>query len=442
MLAILPVLGLFGALLWFANVSRPTTFVLADGSSVELLQVTYGTNHVVQLQPWYLRLRSRMAASFPRFFTPRRNPLTVSPLTSSNNAVVVWLRRTKPPGSTLDQLNVFALDSAKTACQEAVRTTQISQSITQEITGYLFTAFPRRDRQFVVACNVRDPARSTVKTLAEFTIPLHQGQPSNVWRAEKFPVTKRDGNLSFSLTRLQTGMDMNRRNKQATNIFNAGIRAGFRVTEGDHLLTDWQPGKIWLSDASGNVAESLSYYTYEKSGEQLILFKWGLWPKEPVWKLQTEFTRTGGFESNEVWRVSIPALLMASDSKYYSWKQSNWLAKTTLNGDVVKIASLLADSYSGLQGGNGSPRPFLLEIDALPQRGDFRITLLEVSDETGRKLERDSFSWGAGSASYRFPDLGTAKTLNLVVAYHQNRYVEFMAKPEPLVEDKSDAKPR
>src|SRR4051812_47550434 len=122
MLAVLLVVGLMGALVWFANVSRPRTFDLPDGSNVEFLRVTFGTNHVVELQPWHLRLRSRLAARFPKFLKPRPNFSTVSPLTSSNDSVVVWFRRTKLPGSTLGPLDVFVLDSARTACREPTRT--------------------------------------------------------------------------------------------------------------------------------------------------------------------------------------------------------------------------------------------------------------------------------------------------------------------------------
>jgi hypothetical protein len=58
-----------------------------------------------------------------------------------------------------------------------------------------------------------------------------------------------------------------------------------------------------------------------------------------------------------------------------------------------------------------------------------RMTVVKLTDEKGRAIR--PMSWGQGGTEYRFglQELGEAKKLNLTIALHKSRFVEFTAKP-------------
>jgi hypothetical protein len=61
-----------------------------------------------------------------------------------------------------------------------------------------------------------------------------------------------------------------------------------------------------------------------------------------------------------------------------------------------------------------------------------RLTLVKVTDDQGQEVPTvNAFSPGGGSYRFGLRDFGDAKSLNLTLALHQSRFIEFTAKPGP-----------
>ena len=58
-----------------------------------------------------------------------------------------------------------------------------------------------------------------------------------------------------------------------------------------------------------------------------------------------------------------------------------------------------------------------------------RLTLIEATDEQGREIKPMAMGWGGTEFHFGLRDLGNARSLNLTLALHRSRFVEFTAKP-------------
>ena len=58
-----------------------------------------------------------------------------------------------------------------------------------------------------------------------------------------------------------------------------------------------------------------------------------------------------------------------------------------------------------------------------------RMTLAKVTDEQGRDLQSWGANGGGGNYVFQLQDVRDAKTLNITLALHKSRFVEFTAKP-------------
>lgn len=436
------------ALSFFSSPPAQSHAVLDDGTTLELLRVTYGKNHELDLRPWRQRMLSRLAARFPRLFPGRLvRSAYVPKISSSNESLTVWFRRTRLSFTNSQSHEVYLLDKAGTGCRHSDQSSSYSLSATQDIAGYMFKTFPRRGEDLLLQFAQWDRNYSSKLPIAEFPLEAPRIQPPTPWNPEPLPATKRDGDLEFSLTRLQTGVSFRGGgpHQRATNLLDSATLAAFRVQQKGVTLTNWEPRKVLMSDASGNLSENTSWSNRSSSDEQEILFQWGLWPTEPAWKLRVEFSRLGAFTSNEQWQTSVPATYLVPASNYEDWKKSNALASITISGTQIRIMCLHEKrGYDGtsLRAGANASQPFTLEVMTVPDKGDYRLTLLKVTDETGRELKRNGTSWGGGDYHFDFEDLGKAKSLNVTLAYHQSRFAEFIAAPTPFTEEKKNADAR
>jgi hypothetical protein len=103
-------------------------------------------------------------------------------------------------------------------------------------------------------------------------------------------------------------------------------------------------------------------------------------------------------------------------------------AETTVNGVHLKLFPAI--QFKDQNQGGGQSVSFTIKADPDPEAQGLRLTLLNVSDDQGRKLENRSSSWGGGSYEYQFPGARNVQTLNITVALHKSRFVEFTVKPE------------
>ena len=73
---------------------------------------------------------------------------------------------------------------------------------------------------------------------------------------------------------------------------------------------------------------------------------------------------------------------------------------------------------------------FGLKADPDPDTEGMRVTLVNVTDDQGHKLENRSSSWGGGNFQYQFPASRNMETMNITLALQKSRFVEFTVKPQ------------
>jgi hypothetical protein len=244
------------------------------------------------------------------------------------------------------------------------------------------------------------------------------------------PNTQSDGDLDVTLTRLVFGAKSpyNRNPDAPDDPINQAVLAAFQIQQNGRTATNWQPAQVETSDATGNHITGWGNSHWEND-EQVTLYQWGLWPDEPAWKLRVEFSRTSGFNDDELWTVQnvpVQAGHMQDFWNYGRNRTNDLFAETTLNGSHLRLYS--AKQFTDQQNMRGSIEGGL-RVEANPMPQGMRMTLVRVTDDHGRELRPMSWSSGGNESRFGLQELGNTKTLNLTLALHRSRFVEFMVKP-------------
>jgi hypothetical protein len=195
------------------------------------------------------------------------------------------------------------------------------------------------------------------------------------------------------------------------------------------------------SDATGNHASSSGIQNTWQGDNDSVTYQAGLWADEPAWKLRAEFSQQTDFASNELWSVSNIPLEPGSQQDYWNFgnnfnnRRSNTnvvVAETDLNGVHLKIfpAKVFTDQQMGNGEINGG-----IHIQATPSLpAGTMMTLVKATDNQGGEIQSNgSGTSGNGTSttySYQLRDLGGLTNLNVTIALHKNRSVEFTVKPE------------
>ena len=178
---------------------------------------------------------------------------------------------------------------------------------------------------------------------------------------------------------------------------------------------------IEASDATGNQDSQMSWTKQIKDGEETAVYQSGLWPDEPAWLMRVEFSRRSGFTPEELWTVrGLPAPNLLP----YSTRPApaGAVAQTNLFGSRLEVFPL-RDGRGGLGG-------IELEVHVTPPPSGFRLTLVKVTDEQGRAVNPGGNSWGGGEYKFSLRDLTNSMALDVTLALHQSRFVEYLARPE------------
>jgi hypothetical protein len=162
----------------------------------------------------------------------------------------------------------------------------------------------------------------------------------------------------------------------------------------------------------------------------VTLYQYGLWPDEPAWKLRVEFSRTSGFHNDELWTVQNVPLEPGCQQDLWNFvrrdQTNSAFAETTLNGFHLKLFPAI--KFTDQPNMRGAIEGGLVVQTDLPL-DEMRLTLVNATDDQGHEIK--SMNWGWSDNDYRFGlrELGSARSLNLTLALHRSRFVEFTAKP-------------
>ena len=101
-------------------------------------------------------------------------------------------------------------------------------------------------------------------------------------------------------------------------------------------------------------------------------------------------------------------------------------AETTLNGIHLKLFP--AKQFTDQPKRRGSIEGGLVVQTDLPLDG-MRLTLIKAADEQGHEIKPMTMGWGGNDFWFGLQELGNARSLNLTLALHRSRFVEFTTKP-------------
>ena len=405
--------GLVAAAAWW--LWQPQTVTLANGARLTLIGVTYGKHHVPP-----------KAAS-----TNGRRPRGGSFGDSTNDYLVVWIRQQHKPNQW-PNYQLYAYDNKGIACAGYSGMTSVNNNRQQgnEVVGIRLEAFPRREGKFKLRLQEwnQQNGRQTMRDAFVISNPAKGHFPT--WYPDPLPMTQSDGDLDVTLTKLVAGAKTpyQRNSENPNDAMNKGVQVAFDMQQNGHPATNWHAVQVITSDATGNHISGW-VNSIVQGDDPMTVYQWGLWPDEPAWKVRFEMSRTSGFHEDELWKVE--NLPLTDDKMQNFWNyngrtRTNSFAETTINGVQLKIFP--AKKFTDQSGGRGQIEGGLI-IQTKPAPDGMRLTLVKVTDEQGREIQ--PMSWGWGGTEYRFGlrELGEAKTLNLTIALHKSRFVEFTVKP-------------
>jgi hypothetical protein len=417
------IIGLVAAAVWWLR--RPQVITFSDDSKVTLLGVDYGKLHV----PPNVKAT---AVSTNRALLQRSG----SSFVTDDDTLVVWVRQ-QYDSQQWHNFQYYLYDKSGTVCVGASgMNSDIRGRQNNRVIGVQFSAFPRRQGKFLMGIQENGNGSQEMAEQKFFISNPARGSFTK-WAAEPLPATKVDDDLSVTLTRLVFGADTtyNRNQDNADDPVNKGVQATLDVSRNGKPVTNWQPVSIVTSDATGNRINGSANNQWQ-GNDDVAAYQWGLWPDEPAWKIKFEFSQQSDFAGNELWTVQNIPLLPGRQQEMWNNggrrpTDAAAFAENDLNGFHLKIfpAKQFTDA-----GPNSNPQGglFIQTDPELP--GGMHLTLVSLTDNQASNIER----WDYGAyrnnnvTTYRYGlrDITGATNLNLTLALHKSRFVEFTAKPE------------
>ena len=401
------------AFLWLR---KPQVITLNGGAKLTLLGATYGKHHV----PPKTKIAGRSS---------RGNG---AQLDSPDNALVVWIEAEHKPNQ-YPNYQLIIYDKANTACVGTYQSTQSQINDKVNIMGYMFNAYPRWDSSMIVRVMLNDSGGQRVAK-EQFVISNPKRVSVPQWTPEPLPDTKSDNDLSVTLTKFICGVPgFNAgRGVSSKDPMNKAVLAAFHCEQNGVAATNWQPIRIETSDATGNHGQNYSWSSSrDQNGDATMTYQWGLWPDQP-WKLRVEMSRTAGFSNDEVWSVTNLPVNPGSQQDLWNFGNGNRrtppaFAETALNGIHLKIYPAI--QFTNMNYGNGE-KPGGFRVQADKTLDGMQLTLATAADENGRPIPFYGGSGGGGdSRQIQLQNLRNAKFLNITMALHKSRFVEFTVKP-------------
>ncbi len=410
------IIGIAAGAYWCLR--RPQIITLTDGTKLTLLGATYGAHHV----PPKIKIAGQNS---------RGNG---AQLDSAGNTLVIWIEaQHKPNDYQWQSYQLLVYDTANTACVSSWTRTQSQIKDGVDIQGFMLSAYPRWDSKMILrVMSWGNNGQHLAKEQLVVSNPRRVSAAT--WAAEPLPDTQSDGDLEVTLTKLVCGVrGFNGGNTSSTDPMNKAVLAAFHTVQKGVVVTNWQPVRITTSDASGNQLDNNSWSNgRDDNGDATMTYQWGLWPGQTPWKLRVEMSRTSGFNSDELWTVEKVPVKPGRQMDLYNYcgnTQTNApFAETTLNGIHLKLYPAMQftdQNFNGQQMGG-----FRIVADPPPPEG-YRLTLDKATDEQGREIQGFNPSWGGGNYGFQIQNMRNAKMLNLTIALHKSRFVEYTVKPSP-----------
>ena len=412
------IIGIAAGAFWWLR--RPQVITFSDDAKLTLVKVEYGKRHAPP--------PAAKAAS------SARGGARGNSFTTDKDALVIWVHW-QYDSKQSHYFQFFVYDKGGTGCAQAGPRNWRNNG--NEIVAVQLDAFPRRQGKFVVRVQEQGNGGQEMSE-QKFIIsnPMRKSFPT--WPAESLPMTKEDEDVSVTLTKLVAGADMpyQRNQDDADDAANKGVQAVFQVERNGKPVSNWQPVSVETTDVTGNrVNGGISQNNWQDNNDTVV-YQYGLWPDEPAWKVRAEFSQQSDFAANELWTVQNIPLQPGRQQDFWNFNNrrngtNSVFAETDLIGFHLKIfpATLFTDqNYGNGQMGGG------LHIQATPSLpAGMRLTLAKVTDDQGQDIQNyNSGSSGNGTSTtygFQLQNIAGATNVNVTIALHKSRFVEFTAKP-------------
>jgi hypothetical protein len=304
----------------------------------------------------------------------------------------------------------------------------------ETVHGWQVRAFPRRSRTLGLRFLAGTPQGGWTNA-AEFHLPnpLFSNIPNST--PEPFPATKCDHDLFVTLKEFQSGARMSGlRGKGDSATAARKTRIEFSFADNEQPSGHWRVQKLTLSDATGNhwapyldlVKQEFNWAT-----NGTVEFFGALWPGETAWSLDLEAVRTSGFQSNELWEVTLPLPAAGTVSSLTNhWEH---VGRTV---SLVGFASPGVDhpgTFKWVAKWWREDKPHVYSL-ALQLGGDvngWRLSVVKVVDQSGAEvtvMEHGGQDWALQALFLR--PKATTRDIRLTLALQQSRFVHFLARPD------------
>lgn len=412
------IIGLAAGAFWW--LWRPQVITFDTGDTVTLLAVDYGKRHTPPNVKAPAGTRARRGNSF----------------TTPTDTLVLWVRQQHDPQQYAN-FQYYLYDQAGTACAASYGYGGGGNGRQgSEVVGVRFQAFPRRQGKFIVRVQENGNGGQEMSD-QKFVIrnPARKSHPA--WTAEVLPDMKMDDDFSVMLTKLVSGaaMPYQRDQDDADDAANKGVQATFHIERNGDVVTNWEPVSIETSDATDNHVTGFVAQNDWQNGDDTVAYQYGLWPDEPAWKLRVEFSRQSGYSADELWTVQNIPLEPGRQMDFYNYNgprgnTNEAFAETDLNGYHLKIFA--AKQFTDVPANSQPQGGFSIETTpSLPE--GMRLTLVSLTDDQTNDIGNWNFgTFGNGtSTTYRYGlrDIDGVTNLDLTLALHKSRFVEFIVKP-------------
>ena len=320
----------------FTAFGQPQVMQLDDGTKLTLLGVTTGTR---QMAPGYENL-----ATANWLYTPDRPSM-------------VWILAEHEQGKW-PNYELLISDKAKTGCVNLEKSTGSHVRDGVDIQGFLMRAFPRWDKEMLARVKPYGAAISK----GEFVITNPAPTAVENWTAEPLPITRSDGDLEVTLTKLVAGAPLPYRQGEqplTNDPANQCVHLNFDFRQNGQPTTNWGPWPVFTSDAAGNRVRGL-IYSYPSNGINPIypdrihpsfppvvdgyFYRPGLWPDQSPWKVRLEFIHHSNFSDEETVTFTNLAVRSGSQQDFddeWSWDASktnfSFVAEQMVNGVKLKL---------------------------------------------------------------------------------------------------------
>jgi hypothetical protein len=415
------IIGLAAAAVWWLR--QPQVITFSDDSKITLLAVEYGKRHAPP---------TVKASATPTTRAPARGR---GSFTTTNDTLVLWVRQEYDTKQQYHNFQYCVYDKADTACVQTYGRNYGNGRQGNDIVAVQTEAFPRRQGKFVVRVQENSNNGQEMSD-QKFVISNPARRLFTKWTAEPLPATKEDEDLSVTLTKLVFGADTTYQRNQDNpdDPVNKGVQAVFHVQRNSKTASNWQPVSVVTTDVTGNHVNG-SCNTQWNGDEGTTTYQWGLWSDEPAWKIKFEFSQQSDFAGNELWTVQNIPLQPGRQQDFYNYARNSRtnaiVAETDLNGVHLKIFP--AKQFTDVSPNSQPQGGLTIQTDqALPD--GMRMTLVKLTDDQNN----DVGYWDNGSGRnnnitycrYALRDISGVTNLNVTVALHKSRFVEFTSKPE------------